>query len=289
MVNNISALGLRFRRRVIKKIHKFKYHHIQETWPQVDVHEKRFLINHDYHFIYCPIPKAACSSFKELMLKLEGKSESDEGMVHARTLEYTLEIYPYEEALTLLKNNHYFKFTIVRNPWIRLVSGYLDKFVFYKTLDLSNFTKDVIDWVYQDQGQKADYQKSITFEQFVKYLCSNPDRVLNSHWKPQYLFLGNTDFDFIGRFESLVDDYQTIQAKTGIPLELQWRNKTIKASQPIEQTLNLSNLYPSEIKSLNSRPSYHQLYTPKLVEDIRQRYQQDVERFAYDFNAENLR
>ena len=35
------------------------------SWPDYN-----YLVNHDYRFVYCPIPKVACSSFKKLILQL---------------------------------------------------------------------------------------------------------------------------------------------------------------------------------------------------------------------------
>ena len=82
-------------------------------------------------YIYCPVPKVACSSWKLTLLRLTGKDLSNLFNIHAafwwtndRFLKGAVN-YNATERETRLKS--YFKFMFVREPLERLVSAYLDK------------------------------------------------------------------------------------------------------------------------------------------------------------------
>ena len=82
-------------------------------------------------YIYCPIPKAACSSWKLTLLRLTGKDLSNVISIHTvfwqtndRFLKRAVH-YSATQRETRVKT--YFKFMFVRDPLERLVSAYLDK------------------------------------------------------------------------------------------------------------------------------------------------------------------
>jgi hypothetical protein len=254
---------------------------LEEAFPQ----RRRFIVNHEFNFIYLPIPKNACSSFKALILSLsevDNKEEilEDLASIHEYMEKYlSLSIYSQREAMDMLRNNKYFKFCIVRNPWSRLTSVYCNKFV---TPQPSDFVKDVINTVYQRNGLEPNIEKSITFKQFIEYLVTTNDEYLEPHWKPQYLFLGNIKFDFIGKFESLDSDFQYIKNKLNLPLDIPWHNKTIY-NDIFDENKDWPNLYPCELIKLSKYPDNKKFYTPELVELVRKRYKKDIEMFEYEF------
>ena len=98
----------------------YESHHIE--W-------NRFFVNDQRKYIYCPIPKAACSSWKLTLLRLTGKDISNVISVHyAKQTDKILkraEHYNATELESRLKN--YYKFMFVREPLERLVSAYRDK------------------------------------------------------------------------------------------------------------------------------------------------------------------
>ena len=260
-------------------------------WPQRKWPEKCFIVSRDYHFVYSPIPKVASTSFISLVMALhnidEQKVLQEVGpyRIHYHiTKKFSLSQYNHQEALSIINDPNYFKFVIVRNPWIRLASAYLDKFV--QADDLQLFAQEVIDKVYQRQGQTPNYQQSITFRQFLNYLQITEDRYLDHHWLPQYLFLGSIKFDFVGKVESLDEDFKYLRKRLKINLSLPNNKNRIPYSK-LDDLENYADYYPSQLKEAVTLPKYHQLYTPELAEIVKLRYREDIETFGYDFSSDS--
>lgn len=275
-------------------------------WSENIWHGGDFLINHDYRCVYCPIGKVASTSLIRVFVQMSNLPietaalELPRGYIHDYA-KHNLTLAAHHnqaEAVKILNDQSYFKFAIVRNPWTRLISAYLDKFVvkphIRKSLFLPRNIKQVIDSVYGAKGLNPDYRKSISFRQFVEYIKSTKDEHLDGHWKPQYLYLGNIQFDFIARFENLTEDFEYIKQKLNITkLSLPHTNKSktnksqgidaVARSQESCNNKNYSDCCPFELISLKKLPSYYEFYTPDLISVVRQRYIKDIEKFGYDF------
>lgn len=108
---------------------------------------------------------------------------------------------------------------------------------------------------------------------------------LNEHWKPQYLFLGTTKFDFIGKLENIEQDFAYIRKELNLPLTLPLTNRNKYTSNLVNPfKVHWSNLYANELKTLNEYPSYINFYTKELIELVSNRYQKDIKIFGYDFD-----
>lgn len=269
----------------------------QTTWNRDSRPEREYIVSHEHRFVYCPIPKVACSSLKRVMVEICNSKNSEEILKLPNDLFHTYvyhnltlaSFYKEDEALAFLESTNYFKFTFVRNPWSRLVSAYLNKFVEAPSLKGHIFVPDnareVIAAAYQGMNLQPDFQKMITFRQFVEYVSKTSNQQLDGHWKPQYLFLGNHKFDFIGHLENLGNDFETLKDKLNLSMSVPWSNKssTKRSNDDFQRLECLADLYPSEIRTLNSPTRYKQFYTSDLVELVRERYRTDVERFDYNF------
>jgi hypothetical protein len=69
---------------------------------------------------------------------------------------------------------------------------------------------------------------------------------------------GNPAMDFIGRFESLTEDWAVLQNKLGISSEL------------------------PHLKATDHRP-YRSYYNQELIEEVASMYPRDIQLFGYDF------
>lgn len=268
-------------------------------WSENIWHGGDFLINHKYHCIYCPIGKVASTSLIRVFVQLSDASAKEvildlsRGYIHAYA-KHNLTIaaqHSQAEAMEILNDKNYFKFSIVRNPWTRLISAYLDKFVIKPKIRKSFFLprniKEAIEAFYKSQGLEPDYNKSITFRQFVEYVNITDDKCLDGHWKPQHLYLGDTEFDFIARFENLAEDFEHIKKKlniSGISLPHTNKSTSINRANYIDQTGNIQNyadFLPYELITMGKLPDYHEFYTPGLQAIVAKRYSQDIETFGY--------
>lgn len=148
----------------------------------------------------------------------------------------------------------YFKFTIVRNPWDRLLSA-------YSFLKKGGFTEEDQVWA---EENISSYDN---FKSFVKEWVT-PDNVITwQHFKPQHRYLldpsGKLHIDFVGHFETLAQDFKSIASHIGIDTELQHMNKSRKK------------------RSLLGYQAFYDDETAQIVADV---YKTDLEWFGYTFD-----
>ena len=127
----------------------------------------------------------------------------------------------------------YFKFAFVRNSWDRMVSS----------------------WQMQ--------MPNISFSKFLKMYPYKDDTDLIWHTLPMWIHIydnqKNILVDFIGRFENLQEDFNTVCDKIGIPRqELPHKNK-------------------------NKHKHYTEYYDDETREIVAEKYAKDIEYFGYEF------
>lgn len=138
--------------------------------------------------------------------------------------------------------SEYFNWVFIRNPYDRLVSAYENKVV-----------------AGHERGLEQFRGKGHTFESFVHELDEksiNDDR----HIKHQHLLFPEKHITFIGRFETLQQDFNTICDNIGIP----------------RQTL------PHVNKSEHKR--YIEYYNDNTRQIVSELYKEDIKRFKYKFD-----
>lgn len=174
----------------------------------------------------------------------------------------------HQHILDILKekksDRNYFKFAFVRNPWDRAVSRYFHV--------KSNSSK-----------QRLKRYRNSTFEEYVRNdnneFFLDTDRFLNSfigqrvHLKKimdkyspfenQLDWIvdenGEVLIDFVGRFENLTSDFETICEKIGIP------------------SISLKHINKSKHKH------YTEYYNKETRKIIAEKYCRDIEYFGYKF------
>jgi hypothetical protein len=160
----------------------------------------------------------------------------------------------------LKKLEEYFWFTVVRNPYSRLLSAYLQKgqekerghikFIDYPGLAKLNPTG---------------------FKEFVAFLQDNGINK-NQHWWPQtdLLFMPANHFDFIAKTENLEQDLEYVFQQVGLN-----KNHNLSLSKPhvAETSLNW--------KITNANNKLRQFYDDKTTEIVYELYQSDFINFKY--------
>ena len=273
-----------------KAIFKTKPGWLEEPWA-----EKAYIANHKYKFVYCPIPKVACSSFKRFAVELSDLENKPEVLTlppklfHAY-VDHSLSFFANylhrrQEAMALLDNSDYFKFAIVRNPWDRLTSAYLNKFV--KPIDIEQSSspgKQVVEQHYQSQNLPVDYSRGITFKEFIQYLLTHKNEEIDGHWQPQSMFINQNKFDYLGRIETLDADFKAIAERIGVTTNLGWANRSKRAEVTNNSsTEQYADYTPTQLRQLDRYPSYTEFYTSELLDLVKQRYTEDVTNFGYQF------
>lgn len=145
--------------------------------------------------------------------------------------------------------NNSFKFSVVRNPWDRLYSYY-----HYKK---RNFFRD------HPELDSSNPNLFPNFEGWVEEYIVKRD-ITHNNFRPQYTWIydkkDNLQVDFLGRFENLHKDFDTIKKIIGMPdIQLEHHNKT-------------------------ERPKDYRLgYNKRMKEVVETFYKKDIELFNYTF------
>lgn len=161
--------------------------------------------------VFCPIPKAASSNWKYFIRKIERLPDytnlENAHNRNASRLRYLTD-YSSLEAHAILSNPAYFKFAFVRDPYMRLLSCYMDKFrnrdLNYTQTEYRSFLASAFSWRY---ARSVDIitEARPSFRSFVDAVVTREPQDMNQHWQPQHLLcgFGVMPYDFIGRMESL--------------------------------------------------------------------------------------
>lgn len=144
-----------------------------------------------------------------------------------------------QETVTADQYRNYFKFTFVRNPWARAFSWYKN--------------------VMRDEIHKKNHQIStqIPFKEFLKRFSGEGMLKPQTYWLKS--FDGKLHLDFIGKFEKLEEDFETIKEALDIP----------------EISL------PHRISGSNK--DYRDFYDDESIELIKHIYHKEIDLFNYSF------
>jgi len=182
--------------------------------------------------MWCKVPKAASTSWLHAFLRLarvpEDQIPQDNGMgLHA----FLRDKYP---MLSKNLNKQFMpqslKFVVVRHPFERLMSAYVDKLQSYDR-DLkyrggyyyAMYGADIVTKYrpkYQEKFPKNPLfmRKEPSFVEFVEYLLETPVTLYDEHWKPQFLLCPpcHFKFDVIVKMETFDRDTQFILQQRGL-------------------------------------------------------------------------
>jgi hypothetical protein len=150
--------------------------------------------------------------------------------------------------------NEYFKFTFIRNPWMRMLSMnrypkfYGVEFNSDNTLDLTSYFEKFLNGEFDIRCLPTNYNK--------KYIKNSV-----------YLNYIDEKLDFIGRFETLHQDFDYICEKLNVtPHALPYHNRT--KNPRLKNNLHYS--------------TYYNEFSRRAVETW---YKKDIEYFNYDFET----
>ncbi|XP_003973897.1 carbohydrate sulfotransferase 14 [Takifugu rubripes] len=180
---------------------------------------QHILVNDQYRFLYCYIPKVACSNWKRVLKVLSGALESVDVSVkmnHHNDLLFLSSLKP-EEIRYRLK--HYFKFMFVREPAERLLSAYRNKFGEIQSYQ-KKYGVEIVKRYRKGLSKDASVAgDDVTFAEFVRYLLDEDAERMNEHWMPMYNLCQPcaVNYDFIGSHEHLENDAEFVLQRVGAP------------------------------------------------------------------------
>lgn len=276
-----------FIRKVGKRIYSKKRTY---AWP-----ERRLLVSHKYKFLYCPIYKIASSSMMRFMIiandphRMQSLLKLDRNEIRSYVLiNFSLDSY-CEKAIEELIDGNYFKFVFVRNPWARLVSTYSNYFVqFYAEGRVSEIAISAAKHCYGSDSFEQRVNE-VSFRQLVEYVyATKDDENLDRHCMSQSAFMGDIEYDFIGRIESFEEDFNAIKKRLDFDEDLADlmppKVNATSYSSEMSGRQNYHDFLPESLCNLkNGFPKYQEFYTPELARLVRERYREDVEKFKYEF------
>lgn len=227
------------------------------------------MICRDYNCLYVHIPKTAGQSVEQFFMDLLGldwehdrealllQSNDDpargtEKLAHLSASEYVDCGYLPQQEFSA-----YFKFSFVRNPWSRILSEY----------------------------RYRNYFHHLSFRDFVLNKLPRPgwdDQY--RHVMPQYDMLhdrqGNLLVDFVGRFETLQQDFDKVCERLGIvDSRLPHRNRSDKKSRDLKRKIRNFLFMNGENRFQNMA----EFYDDETREAVTEYYRQDIDTFGYEF------
>ena len=192
-------------------------------------------------------------------------------------------------------------FTTVRNPWERLVSGYLGKIADgHGDIRLGMIADEIREYY----GMDSD--KPISFSKFVRFVAQQPDDAINIHFMPQSVRCGAGGSDL---FESHRVGWYTIESR----IETSFKDDVKRMLRALERSedLFIEEHISSTVACLESKACTANLEAqigPKakwegdstgdiarklyvadsehdLVEMVRQRYMDDTKLLGYTYHS----
>ena len=135
--------------------------------------------------------------------------------------------------------SEFFKFAFVRNPWARAYSWY------------ANFMRDEI------HRKQANITSEIAFPEYLREYAGKGMLRPQTYWIKD--FSGGIALDFVGKFESLAEDFQTVRNELGMP------------------HLSLPHLIEGP------KTHYREHYDKASISLIESVYREEIELFEYSF------
>ena len=229
------------------------------------------MICHPLQCIFVHVPKTAGQSVEQFFMDQQGldwnndrdklllQNNTDPALGTEKLAHLSASEYVECGHISQEQFSSYYKFAFVRNPWTRLLSEY----------------------------RYRNYFHHHSFKDFVLHKLPKPgwdDKY--RHIMPQYDLLydtkGNCLVDFIGRFETLQQDFDRVCSHLGIEdSALPHRNRSDKKSRDLKRKFR-NILFMNGENRLRSLTDF---YDDEIREAVDNYYRIDIETFGYKFNT----
>lgn len=217
---------------------------------------KQIIVDDDRRFLFCFIPKVACSNWKRVIKVMQGTLDPQTGGKMDHHSGITL-LQDDEINLARFKVRKYYKFMFVRHPLERLLSAYRNKF----GENIGDYrrrygAKIIKAYRTKSQAKEALMKNdlSITFEEFLRFLVDSNTAKMDVHWKPMHELCQPcaVHYDFVGSFEQLREDadYVLDKIRGNSTVTFPMRQNYYKPTTPDTLISELSKVRPLILQQL---------------------------------------
>ncbi len=204
------------------------------------------IISQKHRFIFVAVGKTATSSVENVI----GHLNDIKVPKHTRLSE--LSDYCHVDT------ERYFKFCFTRNPWERAVSLYNQ---WRRPNNLGDEERSFL----HSLSQKHD------FSEFIKIVSKKRPEVLSTRTTLSFITnqTGEVDIDFVGRFENLQTDFNSVCERIGLE----------------KKKLPLTNVVKKDLigRALGRQKRYAEYYDEEAQEIVANVFKADIELFKYKF------
>jgi hypothetical protein len=213
--------------------------------------------------IYSFIPKNGCSTMRYTLAMANGAIAGPQhfNWIHTNNLTFRASMAELVKAK--------YTFVILRDPYRRIASCYLDKMV----------DQTAVAWTYHALTNYQTAPAMLTFREFItnlKYRLQG-----NVHWRPQVDFLVYERYDDIFCLEAFSDAVATLRNRIGLTVQ-DARGLTKHGSEMFEPLVgdeSFADRPTHEIATLKRAgriPRTEQLYDTALIAEVGQMYAADI-------------
>ncbi|KAM9345950.1 carbohydrate sulfotransferase 12-like [Symphorus nematophorus] len=245
------------------------------------------LIVDDRHgIIYCYVPKVACSNWKRIMIVLsesllrDGVPQRDplaipRDLVHNSSMHFTFNKFwkrygKFAKHLMKVKLKKYTKFLFVRDPFVRLISAYRNKFEIRNEDFYRRFAQVMLRRYANQPTPPASVDEAFgvgihpSFSHFIQYLLdpqTEKEMPFNEHWRQVYRLCHpcQIQYDFVGHLETAEEDAEHLlrQLRVDNVVEFPTSHRNLTASSweadwfstvPVEARRELYKLYEPDFR-----------------------------------------
>lgn len=235
----------------------------------------KYIVSEEHRFVYFVTPKVACSSIKAALMPIFSLDMEKYSFIDRQGRKLLRPHKAFDESPFQLNKKQYLdresdfrsflRFGFVRNPWDRLFSCYRQKLIVRKKPD----RKDNVPLKGSSANPKAFYL-GMPFAEFIERVCEIPDKESDQHFRSQSnIFYARKPEErclasFIGRFETLGDDFSKVMSQLGLSDRV-----------TLGHTLRSRN---------RKKQPYTDYYDERLRRLVADRFSNDIRLFGYAFD-----